>query len=101
MEAMSLRFAAAARAITAVTRTRGLCVPTFRSPPGLAGVQRSVRRRGDAVTVAVRLRARPWPAVLADLIEGVVVANRLHGVDADELRAALWQAVEGSIAEAA
>jgi hypothetical protein len=51
--------------------------------------------------VAVRLRDRPWPAVLADMIEGVVVVNRLVGVDADELRSLLWAAVEGEVAHAA
>lgn len=42
--------------------------------------------------VAVRVRGRPWVAVLADMIEGVVVVNGLVGMAADELRAALWDA---------
>ena len=44
--------------------------------------------------MAVRLRQRPWPAVLADMIEGVVVVNGLLGSAADELRHALWSALE-------
>lgn len=40
--------------------------------------------------MSVRLRGRPWPAVLADMIEGVVAANRLVAPEADRLRADLW-----------
>jgi hypothetical protein len=47
------------------------------------------------------LRGRPWPAVLADLVEGVVAANRLSGPAADQARAALWAAVGGEAAAAA
>ena len=52
---------------------------------------RSIVRRGPAVTVAVALRDRPWPAVVADMVEGVVAANRLAGVRADHVRAGLWR----------
>jgi hypothetical protein len=48
------------------------------------------------VVVAVALRDRPWPAVVADMIEGVVAANRLAGVRADRARTALWAAVTGA-----
>lgn len=44
--------------------------------------------------MAVRVRNRPWVAVLADMIEGVVVANRLAPPQSDRLRAELWQATE-------
>ena len=95
MEATSLRFASAARTLGQVARARGLVVPGFRSPPRLAGVERSVRRRPDGgSTVAIRLRGRPWVAVLGDMIEGVVVANGLTGVAADRARNALWSAIE-------
>src|SRR3954471_18834962 len=95
MEATSLRFASAARTLGQVARARGLGVPGFRSPPRLAGVERSVRRRPDGgSTVAIRLRGRPWVAVLGDMIEGVVVANGLVGVAADRARTALWSAIE-------
>lgn len=78
-----------------VVQRRGLEMPLFRSPPRLQGVQRSLTRRAiGASTVAVRLRQRPWPAVLADMIEGVVVVNALQGSAADELRHALWSALE-------
>jgi hypothetical protein len=97
MEPTSLRFARLARSLAEAARAQGLRAPTFRSPPRLAGVTRSIVRRGPAVTVAVGLRDRPWPAVVADMVEGVVAANRLAGVRADRARAALWAAVaEGS-----
>ena len=44
--------------------------------------------------VAVRLRGRPWSADVSDMVEGVVVANRLTGTDADATRRALWAALE-------
>lgn len=101
MEATALRFADAARVITEVARSRGLEAPAFRSPPTIANVQRSLRRRPGGATVAVRLRNRPWVAVLADMIDGVVAANSLRGAPADDLRAALWQAVQGAVVVAA
>jgi hypothetical protein len=91
----SLRFAAAARGIAEAARRRGLRPPAFRSPPRLAGATRTLRRRGDgAVSVAVVIRDRPWPAVVADMVEGVVAANGLDGLAADHARSALWRAVE-------
>jgi hypothetical protein len=94
MEATSIRFAQAARTLRAVVLSRGLVMPSFRSPPRIHGVQRSLTRRASGSTVAVRLRQRPWPAVLADMIEGIVVVNSLGGSDADALRHALWSAAE-------
>jgi hypothetical protein len=40
-------------------------------------------------------------AVLADMIEGVVVANGLHGPQADHTRTMLWTAAEGGGLQAA
>jgi hypothetical protein len=51
--------------------------------------------------VAVRSHDRPWAAVVADLIEGVVVANRLDQRTALRARAALWEAVAEASGEAA
>jgi hypothetical protein len=45
--------------------------------------------------VAVVLKGRPWAAVVADMIEGIVAANRLDNGRADTARSALWLAVEG------
>jgi hypothetical protein len=95
MEATSFRFASAARSLGQAARQRGLVVPGFRSPPRVAGAERTLRRRHDGgATIAVRVRDRPWAAVLADMIEGVVVANQLTGADATRARTALWSALE-------
>jgi hypothetical protein len=94
MEASSIQFAAAARVLGDAARSQGLCAPSFRSPPRLA-VDRTVRRQGKAMaTVAVRVRGRPWLAVLADLVDGVVAANQLTGAEAAHCRTELWAAVE-------
>lgn len=96
MEATSLRFAAAARALGSAARAERLVVPSFRSPPRLVGVERSLRRRADGgATVSVRLRQRPFAAVVADMVEGVVATNGLTGAAADRTRTALWSAIEG------
>jgi len=101
MQATSLKFAAAARTLGQAARLRGLVVPCFRSPPGVEGVQRTIKRRRGVPTVAVRLRGRPWPAVVSDMIEGIVVGNGLSGARADRIRAALWLAIDSSAERAA
>ncbi len=101
MEATSIRFANAARAIALVVGRRGLAMPLFRSPPRADGVSRTVKRRATGPsTVAVQTRRRPWSAVLADMIEGVVVVNQWKGATAEALRDELWSALE-SASEAA
>jgi hypothetical protein len=96
VESPSLRFAEAVRSLGREARRIGVTMPAFRSPPRLDGVQRSLRRRTDGgAVIAVVVRGRPWPAVVADMIEGVVAANRLTGPAADRARAALWRAVGG------
>jgi uncharacterized protein YejL (UPF0352 family) len=47
------------------------------------------------------LRDRPWPAVLADMVDGIVATNQLAGSTADAARTALWRAVSGSAVIAA
>ena len=42
--------------------------------------------------MSVRLQGRPRAAVIADMIEGVVVANRLVAPAAGRLRSELWEA---------
>ena len=99
MEPTSLRFARIARSLAEAARAQGLRAPTFRSPPRVPGVTRTIRRGrdggggGDGATVSVVLRGRPWAAVMADMIEGAIVANDLTGVPADRARAALWSAL--------
>ena len=89
--ASTVDFASAARTLTREARRRGLVGPSFRCPPRLVGVDRSIRRRRDGAIVSVRLRGRPWAAVLADMIEGVVAANELVAPQSDRLRADLWE----------
>lgn len=84
-------FAEAARELAAAARRDGLVAPSYRSPPRLVGVDRSIRRHPTGAAVAVRVRGRPWAAVAADMIEGVVATNRLVAPRADRLRAELWQ----------
>ena len=94
METTTLRFAETARSLGRAARLRGLQVPTFRSPPGIADEQRSIQRREQSSTVAVVVKGRPWGAVVADMIEGIVAANLLDSRRADTVRSALWLAVE-------
>ena len=92
MASNNLRFAVAAKAISDEARAAGLVVPGFRSPPRLTGVDRSLRRRpGATPAVAVRVNGRPIDTVVADMVEGVLVANGLR--DRDDLRAQLLAAV--------
>lgn len=94
MPAASVRFATAARRLAAACHDRDLAVPAFRSPPRLPGAHRTIRRRPDGATVvAVAIRGRAFPAVAADMVEGVLVANRLGGPAAETHRAALLAAV--------
>ena len=96
MHATSLRFSSAAQALAHASRALGYAAPGFRCPPRIAGVHRTIRRRAGSVSIAVQWRGRPWAAVLADMVEGIVVANNLCGVEADRCRAALWEALTES-----
>ncbi|MEK7424329.1 MAG: hypothetical protein AAB131_10870 [Actinomycetota bacterium] len=86
-------FSQAARLFGREARRRGLVVPSYRCPPRIVGVQRTLRRHSGGVVVAVQVRGRPWGAVVADMIEGVVVANDLRPPQADRLRTDLWKAI--------
>ncbi len=88
----SIQFAEAARTLGHAARSRGLMAPSFRCPPRLNGVDRTLRRHPMGAVVSVRLRDRPWAAVVGDMIEGIVVANGLHPPQSDRLRTELWQA---------
>jgi hypothetical protein len=92
-------FADLARRLAVASRAAGLAAPAFRSPPRRADALRTIRRLPGGTVVSVRLRGRALPDVAADMVEGVVVANRLSGEAAtrvrDTLRAALHGAVDG------
>lgn len=90
LEPTATTFAEMARILTATCQRLGVDAPGFRSPPRTPGADRSLVRGAAGVMVAVRLQGRPWPAVAADMVEGVVVANELTGPAAARLRAALW-----------
>ena len=92
----ALDFAHAARVLGREARRRGLAAPSYRCPPRIVGVQRSLRRSAAGAVVAVQLKDRPWLAVLGDMIEGVVVANRLTPPQADRVRTELWEVVGGT-----
>ena len=93
--ATTVEFAAAARTLTREARRRGLVGPSYRCPPRLVGVDRSIRRRPDGAVVSIRLHDRPRGAVIADMIEGVIVANGLRPPGADQVRTELWAALDG------
>ena len=95
-----LAFAEAARQLGSAVRGHGLVMPSFRSPPREVGRRRTLSRHDDgSVTVSVMVRNRVWEAVLADMIEGVVAANRMDGIDAEALRDHLWEALESESAQ--
>jgi hypothetical protein len=91
--ASTVAFAQAARTLTRAARGIGLAAPSFRCPPRLVGADRTIRRRPSGAVVSVRVRGRPRVAVLADMVEGVVAANRLVTPQADRVRTELWEAV--------
>jgi len=93
-------FADAAKVLAAAARTAGLIAPSYRTPPRLVGLDRTVRRHAQGGSVAVRVRGRPWPAVLADMIDGVVAVNRLDSARAGRVRSDLWAVILGGTADA-
>ena len=79
----------------------GLVVPGFCSPPRLPGADRTIRRSRGEPIVAVRLRGRPFTDVVADVVEGVLVANGIRGRPEWRVRRRLLAAVERVLAPAA
>ncbi len=97
----AVEFAALARAIASTVHQSGLAAPGFRCPTRIIGVDRTIRRlAGQEVAgtvagiVAVNVKDRPLAAVVADMIEGVVILNQLSAVEAARVRAALWLSLE-------
>ena len=87
------RFAHAARRLGAAARAAGLTVPAFRSPPRRSGAPRTIRRLPGGPVVAVVMRDRAFADVLTDMVEGVVIANRLQEPAATRVRRVLIDAV--------
>jgi hypothetical protein len=98
--AASLRFSTAAKLLADQCRRDHLLIPGFRSPPRVDAVDRTIRRTPNGTVVAVRLRGREHRDVLADMVEGVVVANDLVGEAADRCREQLWAALAPVLADA-
>lgn len=95
--ATAVQFSDSVRRVVRAAQRMGLRPPVFRSPPRIDGVDRSIRRRSNGtVVVAIRRTDRPLAAVRADIIDGVLAANRLAGAEADRFRHAAWAALESS-----
>ncbi|WP_420624691.1 hypothetical protein [Candidatus Poriferisodalis sp.] len=91
------RFVLTVRALAAAARALDLNVPSFQSPPRSDQLVRSIQRRPpDDCVVAVRVRGRPFGAVVADAIEGIVVCNDLASEAAGAARDVLWRAAVGT-----
>ncbi|MGZ8766207.1 MAG: hypothetical protein ACXW2C_11005 [Acidimicrobiia bacterium] len=89
----TLRFADAARRLSAAARGAGLAAPAFRSPPRLQGAARTIRRYPGGAVVSVRLRGRSFADVASDMVEGVLVANGVEGEARVRLRAVFREAI--------
>jgi len=89
----TVRFAHAARRLGAAARAAGLAVPAFRAPPRRPGAPRTIRRLPGGSVVAVTLRDRAFVDVLADMVDGIVIANGLQEPAASRIRRALLDAV--------
>ena len=66
------------------------------------GLDRTIRRfagRESGGLISVAVRGRPLAAIVADMIEGVIVLNSLAAADAARVRAALWRALDHSAPE--
>jgi hypothetical protein len=92
-----VRFSETVRVLAAASGAADLVVPAFVTPPHTRGSDRVVRRlpRGE-FSIGVTLEGRPFAAVQADLIEGIVLVNGLAGVDAAAARRTLWAALASS-----
>ncbi|MGI9577081.1 MAG: hypothetical protein ACR2OH_02650 [Microthrixaceae bacterium] len=94
--ATALEFSETVRTVVQLARRGGLRPPVFRSPPRYESVDRTIlRRRSRPPVVAIRRLGRPLPAVQADVIEAIVVSNRLSYERADRFRRAAWGALDG------
>ena len=90
-QANAMSFAAVGRVLTDQALAQGVTAPSFRSPPRIPGVRRSVtRNRDDSITVSVIVSQRPLSAVIADMIDGVVLTSGLRADEARALYDTLW-----------
>ena len=95
-QANAMSFAAIGRVLTDQALALGIPAPSFRSPPRIPGVRRSVtRNRDDSITVSVIVSRRPLSAVIADMIDGLVLASGLKADEARSLYDKLWSTSHG------
>ena len=92
-ELPAMRFADVARRLGAATHAAGLAVPAFRCPPRVPGAARTIRRYPGGAVVSVRLRGRPFEDAVTDMVDGVIVANRVAEADAARVRGLLRTAL--------
>lgn len=93
-------FAETARSLADAAERAGLVAPAFRSPPRRPGFQRTIRRSpvpAAVGVVSVRFRGRCLDDVATDMVEGVLVANRVSERDAPALRVRLVAEVTGRV----
>ena len=89
----ALDFAAAARAIGRATRRRRMIVAELPQPAPPRRCRPVVATHiPTARSCRSARRVVPWPAVVSDMIEGVVVTNALLPPLADQVRTELWHA---------
>lgn len=67
-------FTVAAGALQDWVGKLGWRVPAFKSPPG-GEATRTLRHNDEAVIIAVKLGDRSTQSVIADMVDGVLVAN--------------------------
>ena len=91
--APSVRFAIVAKILTQVSARCEIEVPGFKSPPRSVELDRTVRRQSSGSVVSVRIKDRPFEAVIGDMIEGVILCNELPIAAAGKLRNLMWSAV--------
>ena len=63
-------------------------------PDRVADAARTIRRYPAGAVVSVRLRGRPFPEVMADMVDGVLAANQVPPADAPRVRARLAAALD-------
>lgn len=94
MQSLTLRFSETVRILADRARRAGLDMPAVRSPPEHPDADRTIRRRDDGgITVCVRLKDRPFAAVIADLIDAILTTNDVAPGDQQPIRRDMWKAL--------
>ena len=86
-------FAWAARRLAGAAAASGLRAPAFASPPRRHDARRTIRWLAPGRALVSVRRDRLARTVVEDMVEGVLVANRVTGEDADAIRTRLRESV--------